>query len=159
MLRFQGPKASDQLRRRWQRIYQHQAARYLHHGEPDWHGHVIDALELFKAPYLAWDQFFNMGGALAIGIQRQQRPPRPALKLNLLASSSPIQTFTRPKDPQTYVVQGVGEFHYTEPYRRQPPETIVSNELWLSGVKIELSKGRAKPYGYKITSFATKDRA
>ena len=79
MLRFQGPKASDQLRRRWQRIYQHQAARYLHHGEPDWHGHVIDALELLKAPCLAWDQFFNMGGALAIGIQRQQRPPRPAL--------------------------------------------------------------------------------
>ena len=79
MLRFQGPKASAQLRRRWQRIHQHQATGHLHHGEPDWHGHVINALQLLKAPHLARDQFFNMGGALAIGIQRQQRPKTPAL--------------------------------------------------------------------------------
>ena len=83
MLRFQGPKASAQLSGGGQRIHQHQSAGHLHHGEPNWNGHVIDALELLKAPYLAWDQFFNVGGALAIGIQRQQRPPRPALILRL----------------------------------------------------------------------------
>ena len=79
MLRFQGPKASAQLSGGGQRIHQHQATGHLHHGEPDRHCHVINALELLKAPHLARDQLFKMGGALAIGIQRQQRPPRPAL--------------------------------------------------------------------------------
>ena len=79
MLRFQSPKASAQLRRRWQRIHQHQATGHLHHGEPDRHGYVLHTLKLLKAPHLAGDQLFNMGGSLAVGIQRQQRPPRPAL--------------------------------------------------------------------------------
>ena len=77
-----------QLTGRRQGIHQHQATGHLGDSEANRNRHVIDPLQLLKAPELAGDQLTEHRAAAAIGIQRQQRPPGPALISRLDAGSN-----------------------------------------------------------------------
>ena len=88
MLSFKGANQRTKLAGGWQWIHQHQTAGHLHHGEPDRHRHVIHTLKLLQAPDLSRNQLFKLRGTAAVRIQRQQRPPTPALIGRIHTSSS-----------------------------------------------------------------------
>ena len=79
MVALQLPESRQQLRGDWQRGVEQQALAQAQHRHPDRHRHVEDPLQLLKGPHLAGDQFAHQGAPPSVGIERQQRPPGPAL--------------------------------------------------------------------------------
>ena len=72
-------KSCPHLSSGWHGGIEQQTTPHTHHRHPDRHCHVKHPLELLETPDLAWDQFAHQGAAASVGVERQQRPPGPAL--------------------------------------------------------------------------------
>lgn len=76
---FQLAQAVQQLLGGRHRRVEQQPFGEPHHGHADRHRHVEHSLQLLETPDLARHQLPHQGAAVAVGVERQQRPPGPAL--------------------------------------------------------------------------------